>query len=203
MLTLPSSGAICSRSGTPLAITSLRGQLRPAGDRLAYQRGGRGLEDRAQRLRQSVVRAAVGRDRLIGAPRSDEPREHVVVDEGQVAGEHQPRGLRVRGLRRGDPGDGTDALVRIDDLRKARTHGLGALIRAHGHEDLLAMTREERMAPRELRPAVELERRLVAPHARARAAGQHEPVERCEGGCVVHVRGRWARFRSRRTTGRR
>jgi len=154
------------------------------------------LHDRPQLLGyrppdESELRRQAERElqRLTGAPRGDEACEHIVVDEGQIAGEHQPRGLRVRGLRRGDSGDGTDAIERIDDLRKTRTHGLGALIRAHGHEDLLAMTREERMTPRELRPSMDLQRRLVAPHARARASGQHETVEGCEIGCVAHVGG--------------
>ncbi len=188
VLTFPSAGIACSRSGTPLAITSLRGQLRPARDRLAHGGGRLGLEDRAQRLGQAIVRAAIGSDRLLRLPRRDEPRKHLVVDEGQVAGEHQPRRLRVRSLRSGDAGDRPAPGVRVDDLRVVLPHGVGTLIGANGHEDALAMPAEQLVGPVELRAAVEFERGLVALHARARAAGQEEPIEWRAIDRAVHVR---------------
>ena len=99
VLTLPSSGTLCSRSGTPLAITSLRGQLRPAAiaSRALAADSGSYTAQSGSGSPSLVLRYAV--DRLPRPPRRDQARERIIVDEGQVAREHQPRGLRMCRLR--------------------------------------------------------------------------------------------------------
>ena len=96
----------------------------------------RGFPDGAQRLGQAVVGAAKGRRDARRLAVRDQVRECLRAEEGQVAGEYEPRGL-WRGIERGeDAGGGARVTQRVANLWIAAAKRLVGLVGAHGDEAL-------------------------------------------------------------------
>ena len=124
------------------------------------------------------MRAAIGNDRSTVTMR-DQCFDARVAHERQVAGEHEPRMLRPFGLRRGDARDRPERQVPIDDDAARRD----ARVRRAGPDA------PRRTPSRNAGPAVRrahsscglpcsVKRRLVAPHPAARAAREHQAMQR-------------------------
>ena len=97
-----------------------------AGGDVRGERGARArLVDGAQRFGQAVVAASETRWRSrAGRARAISVSSVARVEERQVAGQHQPGGVRVLGERGADAGDGALDVAAIDDVRDtARARG--------------------------------------------------------------------------------
>ena len=167
VLTLSSAcGSGGASSGAPDLIRNLRGQLRPPATKArAPRRAGR-LVDRAQRLRQAVVGAAEGRrDRAAGSRWASRCRAWPSSRNGrsQASTSHAASGCAACAARCRRSGPMPASLV--DDLREARARSgsCGLVRRARTRRRARPMPRSSSHGALELRPAVVLERGLVAP----------------------------------------
>ncbi len=169
-------------------------------DRLGEGLAAGGLEDRAQGLRQPVVGAAEGRGDLRGVASLDQVGEGGVVQERQVAGQHEPGGVRAGGLGRQDARGGTGFGEGVHYLGIARARGLLHLVGPHRDEGGDAARFEQPHRAVELRLAAIGEQGLVARHAATAAPGEHEPVKRRRRHRRDRAKSRLPpRFSSRRT----
>jgi hypothetical protein len=88
------------------------------------------------------------------------------IEKGQIAGQDQPRHVRVDRERRADAGDGAFDVAAIRDVRVARTCGVVLLVRAHRNESFRHAPLEQLHRRIELGLAgAKFEGGLVAPHA--------------------------------------
>src|SRR5882757_9752740 len=93
-----------------------------------------------------------------------------VVEEWQIAGQYEPSDIWMLRLSGHDARDGSEVLLRIDDLIEARPDRVVDLIGAYRHEHARHVRLEKRHRPFELRAAVIGQRRLASVHAGAAPA---------------------------------
>src|SRR5476649_1960349 len=102
-----------------------------------------------------------------------------LIEERQVAGEDEPRDVRILRLSRHDARGRPQVLVAVDNLGKACAHRIVHLIRAYGHECACHERGYEPHSLCQLRAAAVVQRRLVGAHARAAAAGEYQAIDGC------------------------
>jgi hypothetical protein len=167
-------GLGCSSSSVSALIRNLRGQFLPPASWAAMAARAR-LEDGAQRLGQPVVAGTEGGGVAPGITARDQQVERRGIEERQVTGQHQPGGVGVFGQRRADAGDRSFDVATIHDARPGGAHRIVGLLGAHRDERARHARREQLHRSFELGlAAVVGDGRLVALHARAAAAGEHQ-----------------------------
>ena len=100
------------------------------------------------------------------------------IEEGQVAREHQPRGVRVSALRGEDAAGRTEVLRWVQDLLVAGPQWIVTLLGAHRYEGMLHARLQQLHGALQLGQPLVFERGLVAQHPPAASAGEHQSVER-------------------------
>lgn len=100
------------------------------------------------------------------------------VEKRQVAGEYQPRRLRLLLLRRQDAGEGSDLIRLIDDLRIAAAQRVCGLIGAYRDKGSVGHLDQQIIGRFKLGATAVLQRGFVTTHARAAPAGKQKAEER-------------------------
>ena len=171
-------------------------------DEVCQQRLALGLPDGAQRLRQPVVGGTeCGRHPRRVAPGDQRPQGGG-VEEGQIAGQHQPGRSRPGPQRREDPGDRSDTQGTVDHLSVACPQRIRRLIGAYRHEVRTCDLTEQLEGDLQLVAAVIGEHGLVTAHPRAAPAGEHQAAQRPGHRRETCRRGPWSRLPPRLTSSR-